>query len=130
MSQFKLSKIQITFNDLEARKAKLADLKKQRHDELLLDSADYERLTKKLDEAREARKKIELDFDQKNPDLMDRIDTLSDEVADLSDKLSFETINAYIKGEKVELIKVKNQKKIKLTPSFRVAFKQQKLFDA
>lgn len=124
-----VSKLQIAYNDLEARKRKLADLRKQRQESILLDSEDFGRLNKKIDDAREARKKIELDFDQANPDLKDKIDSLAEEVGDLSDKLSMDALREYIKtGRAPELFKMKNGKKKKLVPQYKVAFKQETLF--
>jgi hypothetical protein len=124
-----LNRLQEQYDQIQEHKAELAKLKKEREEQLILDSSDYERLGREISGKQEARKKIELDYDKAHPQLAEQIAALADKVKEEGDSLGHAILAALMKGQKVELeITVRGRKK-KIVPRFKVSFEnQQRMF--
>lgn len=117
------NKPQEAYDALEKKKSEVALLTKERHEELILENADYERVCRELAAKTEAKHKIELNHDQKHPKLADKIASAKGDQKDLADRLSFVILNAIKAGEKVEIYRtLKSGKKKKISPKFKVSF--------
>lgn len=121
--------IQETFDLLQTNKSNLSKLQKDRKDSIILESSEYESLTKEIEEKSEYRKKIELDFDEAHPTMRAKLDNAAERVAELSDSLTMLIVSALSRGETVEVIHTRNGKKKKLRPKFKIGFeRQQRIF--
>lgn len=119
-------RIQEIFDSLQDKKIDLASLKKDRHEQILIETEGYEGALSDKKDAADAVGEMEEAYDRKFPGLAEKIEKLSEETKDLADQLGSYILSALMKGEEVKIeTKDRQGKKKTLRPKFKVSFERQ-----
>ena len=123
------SKAQEIYDGMLADKAKLAELRVAKRAGLLGNS-DYAKTDSEIKEKREANKKIELDWNERNMDTILEIDKLKERVDLANVQLLAFALNAAKQDRNLELYKSANGQRAKVDVQFKLKLtaKQSKLF--
>ena len=116
-----MSRIEDTYRELLEKKRERRERFKAFKDELAA-SKQYEDLAQELKALRERKKSIENDIKSRSLADARKLEELTLEIRSEQELLSDLALNAYLKGETVEIVDETNAKWV---PLFRVTFKKQ-----
>ena len=116
-----MSRIEETYKEILQKKRERRELVKSLRDELAA-SKSYEDLVAELKGLREKKKAIESDIKSRSLSDARKLEELALEIRSEQELLSDLALNAYLKGETVEIV---DETDAKWTPQFRVTFKKQ-----
>ena len=120
-------RLQGLYEKMLIKKVDLAEHRAERKSRLM-DNQNYAAAEEKKKAARDAQKKVVTLFDQTNPDSMDTIDKLKDELEDLKGSISATAIVMISKGQKPVVEVERKGKKVQLEIKASVKFVQPSLF--